>query len=50
MTKKKELELQLVAVELWWQTFGKPGMSDFLERLYMSKLLNELNEKIAKCK
>lgn len=44
----RKLELEIMAVELWWRTFGMPGMSSETDRLHMSEVLNRLKEKMNK--
>lgn len=46
MTKKKKLELEIMAVRLWFQTFGKSGMSSEAEQIHMCTVLNRLNTKL----
>ena len=41
-------ELELMAVKLWWQTFGKPSMSSDNDKVYMSEKLNEYTDKLIK--
>lgn len=50
MTKKKKLELEIMAVQLWFKTFGPRNMSSESEQLHMSVVLNKLRDKLAKCK
>lgn len=46
MKKMRKLELEIMAVELWWNTFGKPGMSSEADRIHMSKVLFHLKVKM----
>ena len=46
LSKEEKLELELMAIKLWFQTFGKPNMSSDRDQVYMSKKLNELQEKL----
>ena len=46
MNKKKKLELEIMAVQLWFKTFGTPCMSSEKERIHMSTVLNKLNTKL----
>ena len=48
LTKKQKLELELMAIKLWWQTFGKPSMSSDNDKIYMSVKLNEVTHKLIK--
>lgn len=48
MTKKQKLELEIMAVKLWFQNFGMPNMSSEKQRVYMSSLLNKLQDKFSK--
>lgn len=50
MKKERKLELEITAVELWWRTFGKPGMSSRADREHMSKVFNRLNDRLANIK
>lgn len=50
MTKKKKLELEIMAVQLWFKTFGPRNMSSESEQLHMSVVLNKLRDKLAKLK
>lgn len=49
MTKKKKLELEIMAVQLWFRTFGPRNMSSEAEQLHMSVVLNKLKDKLSKC-
>lgn len=46
MTKKRKLELEIVAVQLWFRTFGMSGMSSEADQLHMSTVLNKLLNKL----
>ena len=47
MSKKEKLELDIMAIRLWFQSFGLPNMSSDSERVYMSSRLNKLlNEQL----
>jgi hypothetical protein len=48
LTKKQKLELELMAIKLWFQAFGKPSMSSDNDKVYMSGKLNEYTDKINK--
>ena len=50
MSTEKRIELEITAVELWFKTFGYPGMSSDEERLHMSNVLLRLKEKLEKIK
>ena len=46
MSKNEKLELDIMAIRLWFQSFGLPNMSSDTDRVYMSSRLNKLlNEK-----
>ena len=42
MKKTEKLKLEIMAIELWIQTFGMPNMSSENDRIYMSKKLKKL--------
>ena len=42
MKKTEKLKLEIMAIELWIQSFGMAGMSDEKERVYMSSKLKKL--------
>jgi hypothetical protein len=42
MKKAEKLKLEIMAIELWIQSFGMIGMSDEKQRLYMSSKLKKL--------
>jgi hypothetical protein len=46
MKKTEKLELDIIAFQLWWQTFGETNLSDEKQRLYMSEKLNKLKEEL----
>jgi hypothetical protein len=46
MKKTEKLELEIMAIQLWWQSFGKTGLSEEKHRLYMSEKLNILKEEL----
>ncbi len=46
MTTKRKIELEIEAIKLWFSTFGLPNMSSDSDRVYMSKKLNQLIEKL----
>jgi hypothetical protein len=48
LTKKQKLELELMAIKLWFQAFGKPSMSSDNDKVYMSGKLNEYTDKLIK--
>ena len=48
LTKKQKLELELMAIKLWFQAFGKPSMSSDNDKVYMSRKLNEYTDKLIK--
>jgi hypothetical protein len=47
MTKSAKIELEIIAIKLWFQTFSDTNLCDDSQRNYMSKkllkLTNELN-------
>jgi hypothetical protein len=44
MKKEEKIELELMAILLWWEKFGKTGLSEEKHRLYMCERLDELNK------
>jgi hypothetical protein len=44
MKKVQKIELELMAIKLWFQSFGMPNMSSDNDRAYMSKKLNKLKK------
>ena len=42
MKKTEKLKLEIIAIELWIQSFGMVGMSDEKQRIYMSSKLKKL--------
>ena len=46
MKKTEKLELEIIAIELWWKTFAETNLSDEKQRLYMSEKLNKLKEEL----
>jgi hypothetical protein len=50
MTKREKLELEIMAIRLWFQTFGLPNMSSDADRVYMSSKLNKLLNEQSKTK
>jgi hypothetical protein len=50
MNKKRKLELEIMAVQLWFKTFGYNGMSSEKERIHMCTVLNRLNNRLSKIK
>jgi len=44
MKKIEKIELELMAILLWWEKFGKTGLSEEKHRLYMCERLDELNK------
>jgi hypothetical protein len=42
MKKAEKLKLEIMAIELWIQSFGMPNMSSENDRIYMSKKLKKL--------
>lgn len=46
MKKTEKLELEIMAIQLWWQSFGKTGLSEEKHRLYMSEKLITLKQEL----
>jgi hypothetical protein len=44
--KSEKLELEIMAIQLWWQSFGKTGLSEEKHRLYMTEKLVTLKEEL----
>jgi hypothetical protein len=44
MNKIEKLKLEIMAIQLWFQSFGMPNMSSDNDRVYMSKKLNKLKK------
>jgi hypothetical protein len=47
MKKEQKIKLELMAIKLWFQSFGMENMSSDDDRVYMSKKLNELENKLS---
>lgn len=47
MSKARKIEIEIVAIELWFQSFGMPNMSSDNDRAYMSKKLNKLKDELS---
>jgi hypothetical protein len=50
MKKIEKLQLELMAIKLWFQAFGMPNMSSDNDRAYMSKKLNKLQDELSATK
>jgi hypothetical protein len=46
ITKQEKIELEILAIQLWWEKFGKSGLSEEKHRLYMCEKLNILQEEL----
>jgi hypothetical protein len=46
MTKANKLELEIMAIMLWWQNFGHVGMSSDSDRVYMGGKLKKLKDEL----
>jgi hypothetical protein len=46
ITKEEKIELEFMAILLWWEKFGKTGLSEEKHRLYMCERLDKLKEEL----
>jgi hypothetical protein len=46
MKKARKIELEILAIELWFQNFGVAGFSSDADRVYMSTKLNKLKNEL----
>jgi len=44
MKKEEKIELEIMSILLWWEKFGKTGLSEEKHRLYMCERLDELHK------
>jgi hypothetical protein len=50
MKKARKIELEILAIELWFQNFGVAGFSSDADRVYMSTKLNKLKNELKNLK
>ena len=50
MSKARKIEIEIIAIELWFQTFGMPNMSSDSDRAYMGGKLNKLKTELSNLK
>jgi len=50
MTKIQKLELEILAIKLWFQTFSDTNLCDDSQRNHMSKKLNKLKDELSATK
>ena len=48
LKKKIQLEAEKIAFELWLEKFGRPGMSDEIQRIWISEKLVRVKKELAK--
>jgi hypothetical protein len=46
MKKEEKIELEILAINLWWEKFGKTGLSEEKHRLYMCEKLDKLKQEL----